>query len=239
LKNYLIIAEDDMKIKRCRTIGGGREMSGSEHIRGDTRAFKPEDYKNTYDDPAGDVHKVVNPSSIDSAKVNHKQNQDALTPEHKKTVTTHIFCLVLNKLLSNFSKRNYLVNSLSNKMNPHVTAIYSHLLQLRENDFSKDANFTTSLSKNWNAFMDEFYALKQTDPNYRPLHNLIIHINDFPSKDQHSLGYYLTKYAGATWLPQPYLAILRKLNRDYLIKGKTSDLAHFIHIVAQILGEKN
>ncbi|MCP5492417.1 MAG: RNA ligase family protein [Chlamydiales bacterium] len=55
--------------------------------------------------------------------------------------------------------------------------------------------------------------------------------NAYPQGDAHSFAFYLANHVGDTWLPFPFLEILRKLHQGYVLRKKRSELQHLIRLI--------
>jgi len=145
------------------------------------------------------------------------------------------FSLWLRKTLGFLDKGSLGVTP-SGELKTVLSQIKKFLQELKEDDRTKDPSFTAALSANWRKLLLIFEEMSPKALHYPTISSLINAVEAFPVGEQHRLGFYLTHYAGEEWLPFPYLDILRTLNRDYLVRGLSSDLHLWLHLIDEILG---
>ena len=113
------------------------------------------------------------------------------------------------------------------------------LAELTKKDVSRDPDYAQHLSQVWHHLLEsanlvEFLERKKTDVLVQ-LKTLIETFNHYPAKQEHSLGYYMTKFAGKEWLPFPFMEQLHLLYEDYVTHKKESQLSHWISSIDLIL----
>jgi hypothetical protein len=113
------------------------------------------------------------------------------------------------------------------------------LVELTKKDVSRDADYAQHLSQVWHHLLDslklvEFLERKKTDV-LNQLKTLIETFYKYPSRQEHSLGYYMTEFAGKEWLPFPFMEQLHLLYEDYVSHKKESQLSHWISSIDLIL----
>jgi hypothetical protein len=93
-----------------------------------------------------------------------------------------------------------------------LKGLQKNFQMLTEQDLSQNTIFLAHLSSCWNRFLDSFipFSLIQ-DPLIMQTHNFIQEIKTYPKGAEYSLGYYLSEFAGQSWIPFPYMEILKKL----------------------------
>jgi hypothetical protein len=67
------------------------------------------------------------------------------------------------------------------------------------------------------------------------MRSLIDAIQHYPERQQHSLGYYLSEYAGQKWLPFPYMEMIQKIHAEHLKNPTESALAQWTHRIDRLL----
>lgn len=106
---------------------------------------------------------------------------------------------------------------------------FKNLLELlRIENKSGDYHFAQELSNLWHAIKKhtaELLPLKKSPAYIESLQILIQKMNLFPKNSDHSLGYYLSEYAGEKWLPFPFIDILSALHEEAIVK-KSHDTLH-------------
>ena len=113
------------------------------------------------------------------------------------------------------------------------------LAELTKKDVSRDPDYAQHLSQVWHHLLEsanlvEFLERKKTDVLVQ-LKTLIETFNHYPAKQEHSLGYYMTEFAGKEWLPFPFMEQLHLLYEDYVSHKKESQLSHWISSIDLIL----
>jgi len=130
-------------------------------------------------------------------------------------------------------------SALANELELELSALKKALVLLSKEDVSRDPDYAQHLSQIWHQLLDsvnlvEFLQRKKNDT----LSQLKIFIETFayyPPKQEHSLGFYLTEFAGKEWLPFPFMEQLHGLYEDHLVHKKESQLFHWISSIDLIL----
>jgi hypothetical protein len=104
---------------------------------------------------------------------------------------------------------------------------------LKDKDRSQDVDFSNTLSSCWNKTL--ILSRKHLSA---PLRAFIKEIQHYPKDQDHTLGYYLTEYAGQNWLPFPYIELLKKIHEEHLTSPATSALSRWTreldHLIATL-----
>ncbi len=102
------------------------------------------------------------------------------------------------------------------------TDVREYLAQMRDlfeslkmEDHSQDASFLQRLSQVWMLLLDGVMQFSRRAVFAVRMQELIQSVQEYPEGQEHSLGYYLTEYAGQKWMPFPYMEIIRSLWADY------------------------
>ncbi len=123
----------------------------------------------------------------------------------------------------------------------HIIEFRRLLALLMRKDLSRDLNFIEELSKAWLKLVGDSKTLKitqQGDPiPVMKLNFFLNTLSHYPPGEEHSLGFYLSAYAGKDWIPFPFLNILQKVHEDHLAKLETSILTGWISLLGNILPE--
>ncbi|MBI5273422.1 MAG: hypothetical protein HY860_00015 [Chlamydiales bacterium] len=115
------------------------------------------------------------------------------------------------------------------------------LTMLTMQDYSQHIDFAAGLSHVWHELIE--YCIPSTIGRLKSaiakttIKQLIKNIKEYPKNDEHSLGYYLTHYAGDNWLPFPFMQLLRTLHEEYAANGSSSTLGMWIHQLSIIMKE--
>jgi len=117
----------------------------------------------------------------------------------------------------------------------HILTVFKKaLLQLSKEDVSQSPDYIDSLSKCWHTLLNVVHLIELLDrksTTLEPLKIFITHIQTYPPKEEHTLGFYLTQSAGKEWLPFPVLEILHHLHQD------TARLQGWIEAIDKILNK--
>lgn len=113
------------------------------------------------------------------------------------------------------------------------------LQKLIREDQSHDPTFAQLLTTLWHTLEQDcnqlIDALGATHPIAAKFNYLLEEINRYPPWEEHSLGYYLTKRAGETWLPLPFMEILLALHLGAKNSPLQNPLESWSHLINDIL----
>lgn len=116
---------------------------------------------------------------------------------------------------------------------------FKNLLELlRVENKSEDYHFAQNLSDLWHAIKmhtANLLPLKKRPPYVESLDLLVQKINLFPKQSDHSLGYYLSQYAGEKWLLFPFIDILNSLHEEAILKKSNDTLYDWSLAIEAIL----
>jgi hypothetical protein len=127
--------------------------------------------------------------------------------DSKAQILGAYFLVWLRKLLDFFAKPP------SSEKNLHLLSFRKGLERLQKEDLSQDGSFLGHLAEDWHFLLQ--------DPK---LQSLIQKIESYPPDSEHSFGYYLSAYAGESWLPLPFMEMVQKMHRE----SETSPLSEWI-----------
>jgi hypothetical protein len=130
-------------------------------------------------------------------------------------------------------------SAIADELELELSAFKNVLAILTKKDVSRDPDYAQHLSQVWHQLLEsanliEFLERKKTDVLIQ-LKTLIETFNHYPAKQEHSLGYYMTEFAGKEWLPFPFMEQLHLLYEDYVSHKKESQLFHWISSIDLIL----
>ncbi|MCH9612266.1 MAG: hypothetical protein S4CHLAM102_07520 [Chlamydiia bacterium] len=152
----------------------------------------------------------------------------------------HLFTL-LQHAISQLSRQNRHTYSLHSRdeANRILQEFKSLLNQLITDDLSQSTSFSQQLSSCWHhieAFEQEARGTKTLPHLSHLLTTLTTAITTFPPNQDQTLGHYLTKrYTHKTWLPFPYIDILKLLHEWAIENPATSPLNNWVATLDQIL----
>lgn len=130
-------------------------------------------------------------------------------------------------------------SAIADELELELSAFKNVLVDLTKKDVSRDPDYAQHLSQVWHQLLEsanlvEFLERKKTDVLVQ-LKTLIETFNHYPAKQEHSLGYYMTEFAGKEWLPFPFMEQLHLLYEDFASHKKESQLFHWISSIDLIL----
>jgi hypothetical protein len=106
---------------------------------------------------------------------------------------------------------------------------------MKGEDRSQDIKFLNRLSEIWHRVLENSDQLKQTDPFSTAFHSFLKKIQKYPEDQEHTLGYYLTAYAGEKWLPFPYMELIQKIYEQHEKDPSTSPLVLWLQELDELL----
>ena len=166
-----------------------------------------------------------------------KGNQE---PPQEKSPNAHMFALfasVFNKLFSYTKKKS---PQFANKtaIAKDLSAFQAALQTLTNTDHSHDPSFTLMLVRLWHTLEQDCNeltaALGANHPIATKFNFLLDEINRYPPWEEHSLGFYLTKRAGETWLPIPFMEILLTLHLSAKNSPLQNPLESWSHLINEL-----
>jgi hypothetical protein len=108
------------------------------------------------------------------------------------------------QLLKNYMER--MLHEVKPETTSSILTTFRMLLNtLSQQNMSESPSFALELSQNW------LQLLHARDPKIDAFCQML---KGFPKGGDHSLGYYLSNYAGQEWLPFPFMEILKFLHED-------------------------
>jgi len=97
----------------------------------------------------------------------------------------------------------------------HLNLFKEALEILKTEDRSQDSHFLNKLADLWHHLLEDSYSFRRHTLLSIKIRTFIKELQHYPEHHEHSLGYYLTEYAGQKWLPFPYLEMIRNLHASY------------------------
>ena len=96
----------------------------------------------------------------------------------------------------------------------HLLLLKNAFALLQMQDCSQDFALLMRLSKLWQALLEDLLHFRKETPFGAKLRVWVQKIQSYPAEAPYSLGYYLSEYAGQSWLPFPYLELIKNLHAD-------------------------
>lgn len=101
---------------------------------------------------------------------------------------------------------------------------------LEKEDLSEDIQFLNQLSKIWQALLE--MSLKKDE-----VKTLVQKIQNYPEHEKHTLGYYLSEYAGQKWIPFPYMDLIQKIHSEHQKNPEGSAITEWTQLIDQLLSK--
>ncbi|MCB1107174.1 MAG: hypothetical protein KDK76_03665 [Chlamydiia bacterium] len=182
----------------------------------------------------------VNPIEADK---HGRENQTwGAEPEKGQPRIYGAFLIFIQKLVTLFNKEKEggELEALSeDSLSARVQDLKQTLQILMESDQSASGKFCAQFSAVWHKLLQGVQALSHTRKSplvdVDKLKTLLADINHYPPNEDHKLGYYLSEFAGETWLPVPFREILKKLFSDHRINQSHSTLSQWVELISEIL----
>lgn len=184
----------------------------------------------------------VNPIEADRHAKESFNVEEFEKEERKKRVNLYgAFLVYFKKLLDRFdTSEQGTAKAISNEGLPGNLKEFKVLLGMIQNiDQSENSGFCQQLSEAWASLLQDVqvYSISKRNQeiDLKQLSLLMTDINHYPQSEQHKLGYYLSNYAGETWLPLPFRDILKGLYSDHVVNQKNSVLSQWIQMIEDLL----
>lgn len=112
------------------------------------------------------------------------------------------------------------------------------LEKIRNEDPTHDLKFAEELSRAWCSLLDCHHSSPQSSSvDSNKIYQLIDAIEHYPPHEEHSLGFYLTRYSEKEWFPIPFFQLLSILHEECWELKKSSHLDGWISLADEILSE--
>lgn len=118
----------------------------------------------------------------------------------------------------------------------------AHLMEMKElfesletEDHSQDVSFLQKLSRIWASILEDKLQFPRRSILAVKMEALIHSILDYPEGREHTLGYYLSEYAGQKWMPFPYMEIIQGLWEEHQKEAEASRLSGWCRDLGEIL----
>jgi hypothetical protein len=171
----------------------------------------------------------------------NKESIEEIVKKNPRALLMAALCAYIRKIALFLASRPIAgqKSALANELELEISALKKYLVFLTTKDVSRDPDYAQHLSQVWHQLLDsvklvEFLERKKTDV-LNQLKTLIETFNSYPAHQEHSLGYYMTEFAGKEWLPFPFMEQLHLLYEDHLAHKKESQLSHWISSIDLIL----
>jgi len=170
-----------------------------------------------------------------------KEGVEELAKKNPRALLMASLCAYIRKIALFLASRPLAgrKSALANELELELAGLKKVLESLTKEDLSRDPDYAQLLSQGWHQLLDSvnlalFLERKKSDVHTQ-LKTLIETFHQYPSQQEHSLGYYMTEFAGKEWLPFPFMEQLHQLYEDHQTHKKESQLSHWISSIDLIL----
>jgi hypothetical protein len=192
-------------------------------------------------DPAFQPHKDwLAVQQIEQVKAN-KEGIEEFAKKNPRALLMASLCAYVRKTALFLASRPIAgqKSALADELELELSALKKALVSLIKEDVSRDPDYAQHLSQVWHQLLNsvalvEFLERKKNDV-LTQLKTLIDTFDHYPPKQEHSLSFYMTEFAGKEWLPFPFMEQLHRLYEDHQSHKKDSQLSHWISSIDLIL----
>jgi hypothetical protein len=118
--------------------------------------------------------------------------------------------------------------SLETACRDHLLSLKEALLILQQENKSHDSAFLNLLSSHWQRLLEDDLRLGHSLLFAEKMRAFTREWQHYPQGAEHSLGYYLSEYAGQKWLPFPYMEMIAELHREHKEHPEQSSLSKWV-----------
>lgn len=155
-------------------------------------------------------------------------------PEEKRGLAA-FFLNLLNKILDLLLSASEKGARAEKKAFESLRSLKAAFEILKKEDRSEDIQFLNHLSKVWQGVLEDALNLQRDSALSAEHKSLIKKIQHFPEHQAHTLGYYLSEYAGQKWIPFPYMELIQKIHSEHEKRSDVSALAEWTALIDRLL----
>ena len=157
----------------------------------------------------------VQASQRDAAAKEPPPKEPNLPPEKTPFVLASLYTL-LRKVVQLFEEKTArgVPERVETEVREHLLAFRASFKTLRAEDRSQDVVFLNGLSTQWHFLLEDLLRFRRTSPFLTAFRGFVRELQSYPPDEQHTFGYYLSEYAGQSWLPFPYLSLIHRLHQE-------------------------
>lgn len=188
--------------------------------------------------PPHDPYENIKVNPVESDPHKHDPERQ---PKKKQNKSAAVFAHFLDKLekiaaffLQSEGKKGTKHTITAHSIEQDIKHILVALEKLKTEDYSQNVPYLNQLSSWWHQFLHDVGKVRSQLTLSDEIAQFIEQIHDYPEKE-HSLGYYLLEYAGAEWIPFPFMDLLQDLHLEHKKTPMTSSLAKWTRILQSLL----
>jgi hypothetical protein len=171
-----------------------------------------------------------------------KETRDAAEGTQTYSYTRHsaflaYVSLIFKKFLDLFEKTTErgLALSAEKDVREHLILLKAAIEILKIEDRSQDSPFLNHLSQLWHHLIEDVLRFRRQTPMATKMRAMIKEFQNYPELYEHSLGYYLTEYAGQKWLPFPYMEMIFRLYSQHKKNPEGSILSRWSSEIQEMI----
>ena len=171
-----------------------------------------------------------------------KEDQTWELPEGKKRPAAYTaFLMFIRKVTDPFGKikEGGFERLSTDALTKDILELQQILQTLMESDQSKNGPFCSRFSATWHRLLQEIQVQSHTKRkatiDIDKLKAFLTDIDLYPASEDHKLGFYLSEFAGESWLPVPFREILKQLFVDHRANKPYSILVQWNEWIDEIL----
>jgi len=151
----------------------------------------------------------------DAAAKEPPPKEPNLPPEKSPFILASLYTL-FRKVVQLFEEKTArgVPERIETEVRAHLLAFKMSFKTLRAEDRSQDVGFLNELSTQWHWLLEDIVRFRRASPFLTAFRGLIREMQSYPLNEPHTFGYYLSEYAGQSWLPFPYLALIHRLHQE-------------------------
>ncbi len=177
-----------------------------------------------------------------------KKAQDEGYADARKAAKSQIFAALVSyfkKVLSSLSTEGKEKGAFLLDEGPLIDSIlaFRNVLKILSiEDRSHHPEFAQQMSELWHKLVDDCNSIQgQTGVSIEGLAKIkffISQVMHYPPGEDHTLGYYFDEFAGKTWIPFPFMDMLKELHEEHLTNPATSTLSNWLSLLNEMLATR-
>jgi len=154
-----------------------------------------------------------------------------------KSAIVAYLILLLKKFLDLFEETtdHGLAVSAESEVSEHLAQLKAAIEILKMEDHGQDSAFLNNLSLLWDQVLEDVVRFRRQTPLSIKMRAFLKELQHYPDDPVHSLGYYLTEYAGQKWLPFPYMEMISRLTLAHQKKPESSLLSRWSGMLDEMI----
>ncbi len=192
------------------------------------------------------INKPIQPINPDDGwkrvqRIEGYKQRERQRPQDVEPPKPHLFALFATFFKKYFAltQKKSLQIAHKKEIAKDLSEFHRALQNLIKEDRSRDPSFAQLLSALWHTLEHDcnhlLDALGDSNPVAAKFNLLLDEIDRYPPWEEHSLGFYLTKGAGESWLPIPFMEILLALHLAAKNSPLQNPLESWSHMASDII----